>query len=319
MVMVAWKSIQAIADDILYNKNEDDIADATIIREIIGECDAVEVEAASVIIDRFQQQQVSLPYQHNPRTNFNNNSQQQQQQVVDNHCIVDNSSKINGNGRINGRHNYIAGKNATPSNNYSNNPQQQQQQQQQQVVDNHCIVVNDTKINGTGRIHDPDRHNYKTAAFFYSRADQNLTFYLTCLYNLLQKSDEESKRRATTKPIISWMPDGLSFRVFTGHHKKTAIVKLLKAHHFKFGQYQSFIQKLNLYHFQRLDTGCYTHPWFQRGRPELFANRTLHEFQQAAARNSHLPRLEVVLHEFAQAGRPRAEVVKRGETMDDTV
>ena len=267
MVMVAWKSIQAIADDILYNKNEDDIADATIIREIIGECDAVEVEAASVIIDRFQQQQVSLPYQHNPRTNFNNNSQQQQQQVVD----------------------------------------------------NHCIVVNDTKINGTGRIHDPDRHNYKTAAFFYSRADQNLTFYLTCLYNLLQKSDEESKRRATTKPIISWMPDGLSFRVFTGHHKKTAIVKLLKAHHFKFGQYQSFIQKLNLYHFQRLDTGCYTHPWFQRGRPELFANRTLHEFQQAAARNSHLPRLEVVLHEFAQAGRPRAEVVKRGETMDDTV
>ena len=265
--MVAWKSIQAIADDILYNKNEDDIADATIIREIIGECDAVEVEAASVIIDRFQQQQVSLPYQHNPRTNFNNNSQQQQQQVVDNHCIVDNTNTSNGNSRI----------------------------------------------------HDPDRHNYKTAAFFYSRADQNLTFYLTCLYNLLQKSDEESKRRATTKPIISWMPDGLSFRVFTGHHKKTAIVKLLKAHHFQFGQYQSFIQKLNLYHFQRLDTGCYTHPWFQRGRPELFANRTLHEFQQAAARNSHLPRLEVVLHEFAQAGRPRAEVVKRGETMDDTV
>jgi len=287
MVMVNWKSIQDIAEDILYNNNEDDIADATIIREIMGECDAVEVEAASVTIDRFQQQQVSLPYQHNPRTNYNNNSQQQQQQqVVDNYCIVDNNSTINGNGRITGRHNYIAGKNAYEFEAATVTP---------------AIVDNTNSSIGTGRIHDPDRHNDRPAGFFYSRADENVTFYMTCLYNLLQTSDKETKTRATKTPIIAWTPDGLSFRVFTDYHGETAIIDLFQAHHFKFGQYQSFLKKLNLYNFKQLTRDCYTHPLFRRGRPDLFSKITLHEFQQAA-RNSNRHRIDVLLQEFGRPG-----------------
>ena len=82
--------------------------------------------------------------------------------------------------------------------------------------------------------------------------------------------------------ILKWMPDGLAFRVFLEHHEESTIVQLFQANNFILSKYKSFTKQLALYHFTRHRKGIYSHPLFQRGRPELFYNKSMKDFEHAA-------------------------------------
>jgi hypothetical protein len=72
--------------------------------------------------------------------------------------------------------------------------------------------------------------------------------------------------------IVSFTSDGVSFKI----HDPDAFMKDVSSNYFHQSQFLSFVRQLNLYGFERIllgpDFGAYSHPSFQRGRPELLCN-----------------------------------------------
>ena len=120
-------------------------------------------------------------------------------------------------------------------------PQQQEQQQQEQAP--------------------PRTMNYRSSIFPRR------------LYEMLENADKYGYAS-----MISWMPDGRSFRIDTDHYDKAEIVTLLTRCHFKQSKFKSFTKQLILYSFQRLKKNHYAHPLMIRGRPELFYKKSRREF-----------------------------------------
>jgi hypothetical protein len=84
------------------------------------------------------------------------------------------------------------------------------------------------------------------------------------LYRML-----EEVQRQGNENMVSWHPDGRSFRV----HNPKKFVEAVLPMHFKQTKYKSFQRQLNFYGFQRVPSGplegSYGHPNFVRGNEEL--------------------------------------------------
>lgn len=69
--------------------------------------------------------------------------------------------------------------------------------------------------------------------------------------------------------IVSWMPDGISFRV----HKPKSFVQKIIPYYFNQSKFKSFQRQLHLYEFVRtprgINVGAYSHPKFIRGKKSL--------------------------------------------------
>jgi hypothetical protein len=95
--------------------------------------------------------------------------------------------------------------------------------------------------------------------------DQKLYFPWK-LHRLLDAADEKG-----IAGIVSWMPDGRSFKV----HNKHAFEEEIMSHYFKSSKFKSFQRSLNLWGFHTAPSSahhkqgeCY-HPFFLKGFPEL--------------------------------------------------
>jgi HSF-type DNA-binding len=65
--------------------------------------------------------------------------------------------------------------------------------------------------------------------------------------------------------IISWLPNGLAFRV----HKRDELLRTMVPGFFRQTRYKSFLRQLNMWGFARMVGGAYCHAYFRRDRPEL--------------------------------------------------
>ncbi|KAL3915419.1 MAG: hypothetical protein SGILL_005665 [Bacillariaceae sp.] len=83
--------------------------------------------------------------------------------------------------------------------------------------------------------------------------------------------------------IVSWRPDGASFRVY----KPDAFVAKIMPHYFQQTQFRSFQRMLNLYEFSKILTGpnrgCYRHPKFLRSNRQLCLEMRIRKKKTAPA------------------------------------
>ena len=108
------------------------------------------------------------------------------------------------------------------------------------------------------------------------------------LYAMLQNVDTQRKY----SHILTWSSDGRSFWIDTKNNADADIVKAFNENHFHLKQVKSFLKQMVVYNFQRLYKGHYAHAFFVRDRPELFANKTIQDFQRYTNHNKihhHLP------------------------------
>jgi hypothetical protein len=89
------------------------------------------------------------------------------------------------------------------------------------------------------------------------------------LYDVLTKADEDP----SLKSIVSWLPDGRSFRV----HNEKRMDGVLQQY-FKGIKISSFTRQLQIYGFARYKGVC-THVLLQRGERHLLRNKSLDDFQ----------------------------------------
>ena len=110
-----------------------------------------------------------------------------------------------------------------------------------------------------------------------TRRNKRLTVFPRRLYNMLEDADTYGYSN-----IISWMPDGKSFRIETPsgdkHTKESVIVDILKRNNFNQTKFRSFTRQLVFYNFKRIRKGCYKHALFVRGRPDLFHKKSVEDF-----------------------------------------
>jgi hypothetical protein len=103
--------------------------------------------------------------------------------------------------------------------------------------------------------------------------------------------------------IISWMPDGRSFKIHTDdglphqnedngvrRRGEEAIVNVLRRSGFNQKRYKSFLRQLQLYGFERIYNGkrrgiC-RHDFLVRGRPDLVQNKSIEDFQNKTVTNT---------------------------------
>lgn len=83
---------------------------------------------------------------------------------------------------------------------------------------------------------------------------------------MLEETEEESLRcNSNTTTIVSWLPDGLHFKV----HSAKAFMAVVVPRYFKQKSYKSFQRQLHIYGFTRVlkgsSRGAYFHPKFIKG------------------------------------------------------
>ena len=96
--------------------------------------------------------------------------------------------------------------------------------------------------------------------------------------------------------IVEWQPHGRAFIIIEPRELHTNILPL----YFKSIKWSSFQRQLNIYGFSRLtcgvDRGCYYHPKFLRGRPELCEGIIRQDVKGMRERIPHDPRNEPNFH-----------------------
>jgi len=107
----------------------------------------------------------------------------------------------------------------------------------------------------------------------HRRPNQRTSIFPTRLYDMLENAD-----KCGYSNMISWMPDGKSFRIDTDHHAKEDIIEILKRNHFNQTKFKSFTKQLILYSFQRIKKNHYSHDLLVRGRPDLFHKKSRTDF-----------------------------------------
>ena len=110
----------------------------------------------------------------------------------------------------------------------------------------------------------------------------------TRLYDMLDNAEQEGYDH-----IISWMPDGTSFKIHVDGSKdkddEQALVAVIKQH-FNQTRFKSFLRQLQLYGFDRIYKGpqrgeC-RHEMFVRGRRDLLHKKSIEDFRQQANEES---------------------------------
>jgi hypothetical protein len=103
------------------------------------------------------------------------------------------------------------------------------------------------------------------------------------LYDMLEQAEERGYDH-----IISWMPDGKSFKIHLNGIRdaksEQTIVKVLKSNNFQQTKFRSFLRQLNQYDFVRIHKGprkgeC-RHDLFVRGRRDLLDDKSIEDFQK---------------------------------------
>jgi hypothetical protein len=98
----------------------------------------------------------------------------------------------------------------------------------------------------------------------YVNLPKNILSFPWKLHQLLDTVEREG-----CEFIISWLPDGQSFKV----HDQEGFVDQILPRHFKLTKYKSFQRQLNIYGFERItdktspSRGGYSHTYFVRGEP----------------------------------------------------
>ena len=101
------------------------------------------------------------------------------------------------------------------------------------------------------------------------------------LYDMLENSEEQGY-----DDIISWMPDGKSFKIHISGSRcsasEQAIIEVLKKNNFQQTKFRSFLRQLNQYGFERTHRGKgeFRHEFFVRGKPELLEGKSIDNWQQ---------------------------------------
>ncbi|VEU44247.1 unnamed protein product [Pseudo-nitzschia multistriata] len=129
------------------------------------------------------------------------------------------------------------------------------------------------------------------------------------LYDMLQSAERDGYAH-----LISWMPDGNSFKIHVDGspdpEDEKAIVRLLKQV-FNQTRFKSFVRQLQLYGFERTYKGprrgeC-RHPLFIRGRRDLLDKKSIDNFQQKS--NDKTSRRSKHVRQLLQKSPSRAEVI----------
>jgi len=113
------------------------------------------------------------------------------------------------------------------------------------------------------------------------------------LYDMLENAERDGYAH-----IISWMPDGKSFKIHVDgsldeEHEK-ALIQVLKQT-FNQTRFKSFLRQLQLYGFERIYKGprrgeC-KHGFLVRGRRDLLHKKSIEDFQtRARDKSSHSPK-----------------------------
>jgi len=102
------------------------------------------------------------------------------------------------------------------------------------------------------------------------------------LHSLLEKAEKEGNDH-----IISWLPDGKSFKV----HKKEEFCNSIMPAYFNSNKYKTWQRSLNLWGFESIvrgqNKGAVCHKAFLRGYPELCKNMTRVKIKGAYPRPLH--------------------------------
>jgi len=109
------------------------------------------------------------------------------------------------------------------------------------------------------------------------------------LYDMLENAERDGYDH-----VISWMPDGESFKIHVDgsldEEDGKAIVEILKRT-FNQTRFKSFLRQLQLYGFERTYKGPHRgeckHGLFVRGRRDLLRKKSIEDFQQKANDNSN--------------------------------
>lgn len=118
----------------------------------------------------------------------------------------------------------------------------------------------------------------------------------------------ENAERDGYSHIISWMPDGKSFKIYAdgslNEEDEKAIVQVLKRT-FNQTRFKSFLRQLQLYGFERIYKGPHKgeckHKFFVRGRRDLFHKKSIEDFQRKANESIRRPNtLEGIFDASAQ-------------------
>lgn len=104
------------------------------------------------------------------------------------------------------------------------------------------------------------------------------------LYDMLENAERDGYSH-----IISWMPDGKSFKIHADgsqdEEDEKAIVEILKRT-FNQTRFKSFLRQLQLYGFERTYKGPHRgeckHEMFVRGRRDLLHKKSIEDFQRKA-------------------------------------
>lgn len=109
------------------------------------------------------------------------------------------------------------------------------------------------------------------------------------LYDMLENAERDGYDH-----VISWMPDGESFKIHVDgsldEEDEKAIVEILKRT-FNQTRFKSFLRQLQLYGFERTYKGPHRgeckHGLFVRGRRDLLRKKSIEDFQQKANDSSN--------------------------------
>jgi len=109
------------------------------------------------------------------------------------------------------------------------------------------------------------------------------------LYDMLENAESDGYAH-----VISWMPDGKSFKIHNDGSRdkdnEKLIVEVLKKS-FNQTRFKSFLRQLQLYGFERTykgpQRGQCKHELFVRGRRDLLHKRSIEDFQRKANDTSH--------------------------------
>lgn len=109
------------------------------------------------------------------------------------------------------------------------------------------------------------------------------------LYDMLENAERDGYSH-----IISWMPDGQSFKIHAdgsqNEQDEKEIVAILKRT-FNQTRFKSFLRQLQLYGFERTykgpNRGQCKHQMFVRGRRDLLHKKSIEDFQRKADNSSH--------------------------------
>jgi len=118
-------------------------------------------------------------------------------------------------------------------------------------------------------------------------------------YKLHQMLEETDEKGDSCTSIVSWLPDGLHFKV----HDSNAFMGQIVPQYFKQKSYKSFLRQLHIYGFKRILKGhlqgAFHHPKFIKGNRQL--THDIDRIKAPVPRKNARPSMETSTVSFAKS------------------